>query len=152
MEEIWTLCNCTKQIFLNKLKISETIENSTQEKHVTYLITDNPSAFYNNDQMFIDKIVIFLRKYQDFMYKVLVNCKTVEGKKYDYASVKGGHSDTATFSEYMNAANLSVGYYNPHSKTEFVIIQDMLNTFNYLCVLAIMIIVLKYNKKKFENE
>ena len=71
----------TKQIFLNKLKISETIENSTQEKHVTYLITDNPSVFYNNDQMFIDKIVIFLRKYQDFMYKVLVNCKTVEGKK-----------------------------------------------------------------------
>ena len=55
------------------------------------------------------------------------------GKKYDYASVKGGHSDTATFSEYMNAANLSVGYYNPHTKTEFVIIQDMINTFNYLC-------------------
>ena len=70
----------TKQIFLNKLKISETIENSTQDKHITYLITDNPSAFYNNDQMFIDKIVLFLRKYQDFMYKVLVNCKTVEGK------------------------------------------------------------------------
>ena len=69
-----------KQIFLNKLKISETIENSTQDKHITYLITDNPSAFYNNDQMFIDKIVLFLRKYQDFMYKVLVNCKTVEGK------------------------------------------------------------------------
>ena len=71
-----------KQIFLNKLKISETIENSTQDKHITYLITDNPSAFYNNDQMFIDKIVLFLRKYQDFMYKVLVNCKTVEGKTF----------------------------------------------------------------------
>ena len=40
----------TKQIFLNKLKISETIENSTQEKHVTYLITDNPSVFYSNQK------------------------------------------------------------------------------------------------------
>ena len=70
----------TKKIFLNKLKIAETIENSTRDKHITYLITDNPSTYYNNDQMYIDKIVMFLRKYQDFMYKVLVNCKSSEGK------------------------------------------------------------------------
>ena len=47
--------------------------------------------------------------------------------------LKGGHSDTATFADYMNAANLSVGYYNPHSKTEYVIISEMLNTFDYVC-------------------
>ena len=70
----------TKKIFLNKLKIAETIENSTRDKPITYLITDNPSTYYNNDQMYIDKIVMFLRKYQDFMYKVLVNCKSSEGK------------------------------------------------------------------------
>lgn len=55
------------------------------------------------------------------------------GEKYWFKSVKGGHSDTATFADYMNAANLSVGYYNPHSKTEYVIISEMLNTFDYVC-------------------
>ena len=72
-------------------------------------------------------------KENDYGSKTFDDALSEIGKKYDYASVKGGHSDTATFSEYMNAANLSVGYYNPHTKTEFVIIQDMINTFNYLC-------------------
>ena len=72
-------------------------------------------------------------KENDYGSKAFDDALSEIGKKYDYASVKGGHSDTATFSDYMNAANLSVGYYNPHTKTEFVIIQDMINTFNYLC-------------------
>jgi putative aminopeptidase FrvX len=55
------------------------------------------------------------------------------GVKYGFASVRGGMSDTATFADYMNAANLSVGYYNPHTKTEYVLISEMLNTFDYVC-------------------
>lgn len=70
----------SKKIFQNKLKIAETIENSTTDKKITYLITDNPSQFYNSDQMYIDKIVMFLRKYQDFLYKILINAKTTEAK------------------------------------------------------------------------
>lgn len=55
------------------------------------------------------------------------------GINYGYSSVKGGLSDTNTISGYMNACNLSVGYYNPHTKTEFVVISEMINTFNYVC-------------------
>jgi putative aminopeptidase FrvX len=55
------------------------------------------------------------------------------GLKYGFVSVRGGMSDTATFADYMNAANLSVGYYNPHTKTEYVVISEMLNTFDYVC-------------------
>ena len=37
-----------------------------------------------------------------------------------------------TIKEYMNGCNLSVGYYNPHSTTEFVSIGDLHNTWEYL--------------------
>src|SRR5574344_536709 len=54
------------------------------------------------------------------------------GKKYHYESVKGGFSDTAALSKHMNAANLSTAYFNPHQKTEFVSLNGLFNTWNYL--------------------
>lgn len=54
------------------------------------------------------------------------------GKKYYYEPVTGGCSDMNTIKEYMNGCNLSVGYYNPHSTTEFVSIGDLHNTWEYL--------------------
>ena len=54
------------------------------------------------------------------------------GKKYGYSPVLGGCSDMNTIKEYMNGCNLSVGYHNPHSTTEFVSIGDLYNTWMYL--------------------
>lgn len=54
------------------------------------------------------------------------------GKNYHYNSVKGGFSDTAALSKYMNAANLSTAYFNPHQKTEFVSLNGLFNTWKYL--------------------
>ena len=54
------------------------------------------------------------------------------GKKYSYSPVVGGCSDMNTIKDYMNGCNLSVGYYNPHSTTEFVSLSELYNTWNYL--------------------
>lgn len=54
------------------------------------------------------------------------------GEKYDYSPVLGGCSDMNTIKDYMNGCNLSVGYYNPHSTTEFVSLTDLRNTYDYL--------------------
>lgn len=54
------------------------------------------------------------------------------GEKYGYEPVLGGCSDMNTIKEFMNGCNLSVGYFNPHSTTEFVSIGDLYNTWNYL--------------------
>ena len=54
------------------------------------------------------------------------------GKKYGYSPVLGGCSDMNTIKDYMNGCNLSVGYHNPHSTTEFVSIGDLYNTWMYL--------------------
>lgn len=54
------------------------------------------------------------------------------GEKYNFVSVSGGYSDTNTICKYMNGANLSCGYYNPHSKQEFFSIKEMFNTYHYV--------------------
>lgn len=54
------------------------------------------------------------------------------GKDFGYTSVKGGSSDTDKIKEYMNACNLSVAYFNPHSTTEFVSLNDLYNTWQYV--------------------
>lgn len=54
------------------------------------------------------------------------------GAEFGYKSVKGGSSDTDKIKEYMNACNLSVSYYNPHSTTEFVSLNDLYNTWLYI--------------------
>lgn len=54
------------------------------------------------------------------------------GKKYGYSAVLGGSSDMNKIKDYMNGCNLSVGYHNPHSNTEFVSMNDLYNAWNYL--------------------
>jgi len=54
------------------------------------------------------------------------------GKKYGYKPVVGGNSDMNTIKDYMNGCNLSVGYYNPHSNTEFVSLNNLFNTWIFL--------------------
>jgi len=54
------------------------------------------------------------------------------GKRFGYSPVVGGCSDMNKIKAYMNGCNLSVGYHNPHSTTEFVSLNEMYNTYEYL--------------------
>lgn len=54
------------------------------------------------------------------------------GKDYGYEPVLGGSSDANKIKDYMNCCNLSVSYYNPHSSTEFVSMNDLYNTWLYV--------------------
>lgn len=54
------------------------------------------------------------------------------GKPFGYKSERGSVSDANTISDYMNCANLSVAYHNAHTKTEFVSLMGLKNTFDYI--------------------
>lgn len=54
------------------------------------------------------------------------------GKSFGYSPTPGGCSDMNKIKEYMNGCNLSMGYYNPHSTTEFVSMKDLYNAWNYV--------------------
>jgi hypothetical protein len=49
------------------------------------------------------------------------------GKLYGYKKGRGTFSDANVLSKYFSCANLSVGYYNAHSKNEFVNLSDLSN-------------------------
>lgn len=53
------------------------------------------------------------------------------GTKYGYTPYRGFFSDADFFRNHLSVANLSCGYYNPHSKEEFVIYEFVKNAFNY---------------------
>jgi hypothetical protein len=53
------------------------------------------------------------------------------GKIYGYKESSGTFSDANFLSEKISCANLSVGYYNPHSKSEFVDIDDLKIAMNF---------------------
>lgn len=54
------------------------------------------------------------------------------GEKFGYKPTRGSISDMNTIKDYMNGCNLSVGYYNPHSNTEFVSINELYNCWEYI--------------------
>lgn len=54
------------------------------------------------------------------------------GEEFNYKTVTGGCSDANTLKAYMNCANLSVGYHNPHSKSEYASMKEMWNSWNFL--------------------
>lgn len=64
------------------------------------------------------------QKFEDALAKI--------GKEFGYEPVLGGCSDMNTLKTYMNGCNLSVGYFNPHSTTEFVSLENLFNCWNYL--------------------
>lgn len=53
------------------------------------------------------------------------------GTNFGYKPATGAASDAGAISEKVSCANLSVGYYNPHSKKEFVILSDLQNAMTY---------------------
>lgn len=54
------------------------------------------------------------------------------GEPYGFYSEKGFCSDADALREYISCANLSCGYYEAHSCEEYVIFDDVINTFNYV--------------------
>ena len=54
------------------------------------------------------------------------------GEKYNYKPCLGGCSDMNSIKAYMNGCNISTGYYNPHTNQEYVSMNDLFNTWNYL--------------------
>ena len=54
------------------------------------------------------------------------------GAEFKYSPAIGTFSDADSLSEQISCANLSVGYYEAHMKTEFVILQDLENALNYV--------------------
>lgn len=54
------------------------------------------------------------------------------GKEFGYKPTKGSISDMNTIRKYMNGCNLSVGYYNPHSNTEFASLNELYNCWKYI--------------------
>jgi len=53
------------------------------------------------------------------------------GKVFGYSSQNGLYSDANAISEQISCANLSVGYWNPHSKDEFVNVIELKNAMNF---------------------
>ena len=53
------------------------------------------------------------------------------GKDFGYKPERGLSSDADKFKTHISCANISSGYYNPHSSTEYVVITDVENALNY---------------------
>ena len=70
------------KILENKLKISEKIDKSNQDDSFTnYILNPVPNQIYKDETMYVSKIMIFLRKYQDYLYKILIDCKSDKEKR-----------------------------------------------------------------------
>lgn len=54
------------------------------------------------------------------------------GKVYGFKPSVGTFSDADQLNEQISCANLSVGYYNAHTKNEFVVLSELQNTINYV--------------------
>lgn len=78
------------------------------------------------------------KNFEDELYTI--------GKKFKYSPDKGVCSDANSISKYINCANLSVAYHNPHSKKEFVSIMQLYNTYIYL-----LTILEEFKDKIFEK-
>lgn len=53
------------------------------------------------------------------------------GTKFSYKPTTGSFSDANSISNHISCANLSVGYHNPHSKHEYVDLDDLLKAVIY---------------------
>lgn len=90
------------------------------------------------DKTFFDDkefcIVIDRRNNHDLIYKggsTLYGIKTPPTFKMlnpQYNYIEGATSDAGYFSEYVDSMNVSCGYYNPHSSTEYTVVHELMET------------------------
>jgi hypothetical protein len=79
------------------------------------------------DRRYSDNIICFKNSYgtqefEDALFDQL--------KQFKFKPEAGAVSDANTLKEFMSCANLSVGYYEPHSIKEFVVLSQLKNTLN----------------------
>lgn len=65
--------------------------------------------------------------------EILEDGSIIEKNKYIYKPERGLCSDANTISNYISCANLSVGYYSPHSEKEYIIRADLETAYDYVC-------------------
>lgn len=70
--------------------------------------------------------------------------KVSDDGNFGYAPATGACSDANTIREFVSTANLSVGYYAPHSKNEYIVKKDLENAYNY------MVAIIQNLKEAFE--
>lgn len=71
-------------------------------------------------------------------------------KKYGYSFANGMMTDVMTLKENglgVSCANISCGYYNPHCKNEYVVVNDVMN-----CLDLVMEIMTNFGTETFEHE
>tara|TARA_Y100000310_G_C20686769_1_gene819525 strand:+ start:2570 stop:3682 length:1113 start_codon:yes stop_codon:yes gene_type:complete len=61
----------------------------------------------------------------DYGVKALESYLLAIGKEFGYGLEMGTFSDADNLNKQISCANLSVGYYRPHSKNEYVILKDL---------------------------
>lgn len=54
-------------------------------------------------------------------------------KDFGYKPTHWLLSDADAYCKYINCVNLSVGYYNAHTKSEYIVIDELKNAFNAVC-------------------
>ena len=54
---------------------------------------------------------------------------------FGYKPAKGFCSDANTIKEFVSTANLSVGYFNPHSQSEYIVKSDLQKAYDYTIVI-----------------
>lgn len=70
-----------QSIITMKLNIEEKIYNYEKgDSPITYVLCNDQQNIYKEETLYISKIFLFLRKYQNYLYKILINCETNEEK------------------------------------------------------------------------
>ena len=57
----------------NKLKIFQ--KQELKNKEIKYIISDNPTNLYAGETVYSHKLLLYIRKYQSIMYKILIQAK-----------------------------------------------------------------------------
>ena len=92
------------------------------------LVTDTPYALVL-DRKGSSDIIGFKNDYCEMDFQ---NVLERVGKQFGFSENMGTFSDADAFSKATASANLSVGYYNPHTKYEYVKLSEMANTMNFV--------------------
>jgi tripeptide aminopeptidase len=101
---------------------SEYFEANNDLTHMSYCLV--------LDRMGSDDILC--SGYHDYGTQEFEDVLVEMGKDYGYGVGHGTFCDADYFSNQLSCANISCGYYNAHSKHEFVVLADLQNCINYV--------------------
>lgn len=101
---------------------SEYFESNNDLTHMSYcLVLDRKG---NDDILCASSHDYGTQEFEDVLLEM--------GKDYGYSVGHGTFCDADYFSNQLSCANISCGYYNAHSKQEFVVLRDLQNALDYV--------------------